>query len=110
IAKRGGVKNPQNATLVDQAEKLAKQLKDMDTTFKNLSKKQGPTRPTGVPADAKFDDKTKQWTRGTEKWDSAGKKVVTTKTGTDTTKTDDKKEDVTTKTGTDTTKTDDKKE
>jgi hypothetical protein len=86
IAKRGGVKNPQNSTLLSQAEDLKKQLTTMDATFKRLSQQKAETRPTGVPADAKFDEKTKQWTRGSEKWDSAGKKVVTTKTDSTTTK------------------------
>jgi hypothetical protein len=84
IAKRGGVKNPQNATLVDQAEKLNKQLADLDVTFKKLTQKNTQERPTGVPADAKFDDKAKQWIRGSEKWDSAGKKIVVAKTDTGT--------------------------
>lgn len=108
IAKRGGVKNPQNATLLKQAEDLKKQLTSMDATFKRLSQQKIETRPTGVPADAKFDEKTKQWTRGSEKWDSAGKKVVVTKTDTtktDTTKTDTTKTD-TTKVVTDGTKED----
>lgn len=91
IAARGGVKNPQNATLIDQATKLNEQLKAMDVTFKNLAKTEGAKRPTGVPADANFDEKTKQWTRGSEKWDSAGKKVVVSKT--ETTKTDGTKTD-----------------
>lgn len=93
IAKRGGVKNPQNATLLNQAEDLKKQLTSMDATFKRLSQQKAETRPTGVPADAKFDEKTKQWTRGSEKWDSTGKKVVVTKT--ETTKTDTTKTDTT---------------
>lgn len=101
IAKRGGIKNPQNATLINQAEELSKQLSGMDATIKRLTAEKGQQRPTGVPADAKFDDKTKQWTRGTEKWDSAGKKIVVKKT--DTTKTDTTKTDTT---KTDTTKTD----
>ena len=74
IAKRGGVKNPQNATLLSQAEDLAKQLKDMDSTLKRLQKTE-VKRPTGVPADAKFDEKTKQWVRGSDKWDEKGVKV-----------------------------------
>lgn len=77
IAKRGGVKNPQNATLVDQATKLATQLKDMDSTLVRLQKKE-QQRPTGVPADAKFDEKAKQWVRGSDKWDEKGKKVQVT--------------------------------
>jgi hypothetical protein len=95
IAKRGGIKNPQNATLINQAEELSKQLSGMDATIKRLTAEKSQQRPTGVPADAKFDDKTKQWTRGTEKWDSAGKKVVVKKTSTDTTKNDGKKADAT---------------
>lgn len=97
IAKRGGIKNPQNSTLLSQAEDLKKQLTNMDATFKRLSAQKGQTRPEGVPADAKFDEKTKQWVRGSDKWDSAGKKVVTKKDDTTANKitTDTSKEDAT---------------
>lgn len=36
-------------------------------------------RPTGVPATAKFNSATGQWTEGKETWDKNGKKVTTTK-------------------------------
>ena len=37
-------------------------------------------RPFSVPGTANYDPKTKGWVRGDEKWDSAGKRVVATKT------------------------------
>ena len=36
------------------------------------------TRPTGVPADAKFNSVTGNWELGTQKWDKNGQAVVTT--------------------------------
>ena len=39
-------------------------------------------RPFSVPGTANYDPKTKGWVRGDEKWDSAGKRVVVTKTPT----------------------------
>lgn len=39
-------------------------------------------RPFSVPATAVYDAATKGWTRGSEKWDSTGKSITTTKTAT----------------------------
>ena len=41
-------------------------------------------RPTGVPATAKFNSVTGQWTEGKDNWDKNGKKIVTTPTPTTT--------------------------
>jgi hypothetical protein len=41
-------------------------------------------RPMSVPGAAVYDEATGGWTRGTEKWDSAGKRTTTSKTATPT--------------------------
>jgi len=41
-------------------------------------------RPFSVPATAVYNEATGGWTRGTEKWDSAGKSITTSKTATPT--------------------------
>lgn len=78
IANSGGVKNPQNATKLDQLNKILKDLDGIDSTLKRL---QGTTtaqgnRPTGVPADAKFNSVTGTWTAGTRTWDKTGKETT----------------------------------
>ena len=65
-----------NPSLDQSISKLAKSL--------NIAVEGGKIikRPMSVPATAVYDAATKGWTRGSEKWDSTGKSVTTTKTAT----------------------------
>lgn len=67
-----------NPSLDQSISKLAKSL--------NIAVEGGKIikRPMSVPATAVYDEATKGWTRGNEKWDSTGKSVTTTKTATTT--------------------------
>jgi hypothetical protein len=67
-----------NPSLDQSISKLAKSL--------NIAVEGGKIikRPMSVPATAVYDEATKGWTRGSEKWDSTGKSVTTTKTATTT--------------------------
>ena len=57
------------AKLKASKEKLAGALTIVNKTTTTVS------RPKGVPATAKFDEKTKQWVLGKDKWDSSGKSI-----------------------------------
>jgi len=86
IANSGGVNNPRNSSLLDQLDKVLKDIDAAETTTANLA---GITqtggakdnRPAGVPKDAKFNTVTGNWESGTQKWDTKGQAVteVTTK-------------------------------
>lgn len=101
IANSGGVNNPRNSSLVDQLNKVLKDIDAAETTIDNLAgtTQAGGTkdnRPTGVPKDAKFSSVTGTWTLGNQTWDRSGQAVVEVKTGGDKTagtKTDGTKTD-----------------
>jgi hypothetical protein len=86
IANSGGVNNPRNSSLVDQLDKVLKDIDAAETTTANLA---GTTqtggakdgRPAGVPKDAKFNTVTGNWESGDQKWDTSGQAVtkITTK-------------------------------
>ena len=86
IVGSGGSKNPRNAGALDQLEDILSNLDEADATIARLSGTEvtGDTGknkpPRGVPADAKFDTKTGNWTLGDQTWDKNGQAVVEVKT------------------------------
>lgn len=85
IANNGGVKNPQNATALDQLNKVLKDLGGIDQTIARLKKDtaKNQNRPVGVPADATFNSVTGTWTSGKRTFDKTGKETTPAATTTD---------------------------
>lgn len=86
IVGSGGSKNPRNAGALDQLEDILSNLDEADATLARLSGTEvtGDTGkgkpPKGVPANAKFNSVTGNWTLGDQKWDKNGQAVVEVKT------------------------------
>lgn len=69
----------QDTTQIDEdIDKTKNDLKSILAGDKKEEEAKGPGRPKGVPADAKFNSVTGQWTLGTQKWDNKGQAIITT--------------------------------
>ena len=79
----------ESTSVIDEAIKKAKNEKaKLEEAEKSKAEKAPPGRPSAVPASAKFNSVTGQWTLGNKKWDKNGKPITSTPQGpkTDSTK------------------------
>lgn len=86
-SRKRAIDKGEATTAVDDAIKKAQ--KDLDKIAKgdiakDSDEKKEVTRPASVPAGAKFNTVTSQWTLGNKNWDKSGKAIVTKTKVTDT--------------------------